>query len=119
MASGFDSQITFFFVSDLARSAAFYGDSLGLELARDQGACLIYRVADGSFLGFCDHRPVDAGGVILTLVSNDVDDWAARLRRAGHDVEGPQANDRFGLYHLFVNDPDGHLVEIQRFDEPL
>lgn len=57
--------------------------------------------------------------MIVTLVTDDVDGWAERLVAAGHDVEGPAANDRFALYHLFVRDPDGHLVEIQRFDEPL
>ena len=119
MPPEFDSQVTFVFVSDLARTATFYGETLGLEMVRDQGACLIYHVAGGAYVGFCDHRPPDPGGLIITLVSDDVDGWAERLRDAGHEVEGPHANDRFELYHLFVPDPDGHLVEIQRFDEPL
>lgn len=114
-----DALITFVYVTDLSRSAEFYGGVLGLELARDQGACLIYRVSPDGYLGVCDHRRPDPGGVIITLVSDDVDGWADRLRAAGHDVDGPHANDRFELYHLFVHDPDGHLVEVQRFDEPL
>lgn len=118
-ATGFDAQITFLHVADLARSARFYGELLGLELVRDQGACLIYRVAGAGYLGICGHRPPDPGGVIVTLVAEDVDGWAARLTAAGHEVEGPAANERFALYHLFVRDPDGHLIEIQRFDEPL
>jgi catechol 2,3-dioxygenase-like lactoylglutathione lyase family enzyme len=118
-AKGFDSQITFLFVDDLERSAAFYGEVLGLELARDQGACRIYRVAEHAYLGVCDHGAPDPGGIIVTLVADDVDAWARRVAAAGHDVEGPSANERFGLRHCFVRDPDGHLVEIQRFDEPL
>ena len=114
-----DAQITFVHVADLARSAAFYGDVLGLALARDQGACRIYRVTGGAYLGVCDHRPPEPGGIILTLVSDDVDAWAARLVAAGHEVDGPHANPRFAIYHCFVHDPDGHLVEIQRFDDPL
>ncbi len=117
--SGFDAQITFVYVGDLARSAAFYGGVLGLELVRDQGACLIYRAATDAYLGCCDHRMPEPGGVILTLVTDDVDGWADRLHAAGYVVEGPSANDQFALYHCFVHDPDGHLVEIQRFDEPL
>jgi catechol 2,3-dioxygenase-like lactoylglutathione lyase family enzyme len=117
--SEFDSQITFVYVEDLMRSATFYGDVLGLELARDQGACLIYRAAPGAYLGVCNHRPPEPGGVILTLVTEDVDTWAQRLTNAGLDVDGPHANHRFELYHCFVSDPDGHLVEIQRFDQPL
>ena len=117
--TAFDSQITFLYVADLDRSARFYGETLGLELARDQGACLIYRVTERAYLGVCGHRPPDSGGVIVTLVADDVDAWAERISAAGHEVDGPHANARFELYHLFVRDPDGHLVEIQRFDEPL
>jgi catechol 2,3-dioxygenase-like lactoylglutathione lyase family enzyme len=117
--SRFDAQITFVYVANLARSAAFYGDLLDLELVRDQGACLVYRVASDAYLGLCDHRPAEPGGIIITLVTDEVDAWAARLKADGHKVEGPSANPRFALYHCFVHDPDGHLVEIQRFDEPL
>jgi len=115
----FDSQITFLYVADLARSAEFYGGVLGLELARDQGACHIYRVSGAAYLGLCDHREPEPGGTIVTLVTDDVDTWAERLTVAGLDVDGPHANERFALYHVFVRDPDGHLVEIQRFDDPL
>jgi len=119
MSTAFGSQITFLYVDDLARSADFYGDVLQLELARDQGACLIYRVTDDALIGVCDHRDSDPGGVIITLVSDDVDGWADRVRAAGYDIEDPTANERFGLYHFFVHDPDGHLIEVQRFDDPL
>ena len=117
--TGFEAQITFVYAADLVRSAGFYGGVLGLELVRDQGACLIYRVAADAYLGVCNHRLPEPGGLIITLVADDVDGWADRLNAAGHDVEGPTANARFALYHCFVSDPDGHLVEIQRFDEPL
>lgn len=117
--AAFDAQITFLYVADLERAAAFYGGVLGLELARDQGACRIYQVAGHGYLGVCGHRPPEPGGVIVTLVSDDVDGWAERLTTAGYQVDGPDHNERFALYHLFVRDPDGHLVEIQRFDDPL
>ena len=116
--SPLDAQITFLYAADLARSAAVYGDALGLELVRNQGACLIYRVAADAYLGLCDHRPPEPSGVIITLVTDDVDAWAHRLNSAGHAVEGPSHNARFALYHCFVRDPDNHLIEIQRFDEP-
>ena len=115
----FDAQITFVHVGELDRSSAFYGDLLGLRLARDQGACRIYHVTGGTYLGLCDHRPPEPGGMIVTLVTDDVDGWAERLRSAGHEVDGPTENERFAIYHCFVHDPDGHVVEIQRFDQPL
>ena len=117
--TGFDAQITFICVADIVRSTEFYGDLLGLALARDQGPCRIYRAGDDAYLGICDHCEPDPGNVILTLVTDEVDAWAARLVEAGLDVDGPRANDRFEIYHCFLRDPDGHLVEIQRFDVPL
>jgi catechol 2,3-dioxygenase-like lactoylglutathione lyase family enzyme len=118
---GFDQQITFLLVADLERSAAFYGGTLGLELVRDQGDCRIYRVAPQAFLGVC-RRPerVQPDGLIVTLVADDVDRWHERLVAAGAAVESaPEHNHRYGIRHAFYRDPDGHLVEIQRFDEPL
>ena len=47
----FDQQITFLYTRDLAATARFYEDVLGLPLTVDQGDCRIYRVsADGFHL---------------------------------------------------------------------
>ncbi|CAK0856243.1 unnamed protein product [Prorocentrum cordatum] len=31
----------------------------------------------------------------------------------------PTLNPRYNIYHLFIRDPDGHLVEIQQFRDPM
>jgi catechol 2,3-dioxygenase-like lactoylglutathione lyase family enzyme len=115
-----DAQITFLPCSDLPASRRFYGDVLGLRLAVDQGSCLIFAVTDDAFLGVCEHlEPVDGRSVIVTLVSDDVDAWCESIvERGGVIASGPEHNDRFGIYHAFIHDPDGHHVEIQRFDDP-
>ena len=114
-------------VSDLAASRDFYQRDLGLELVRDQGACLIFRIAVGGYLGLCqagyDGRdaplPVDER-LMTTLVVDDVADVHARLLRLGVDVEAPpRHNERFGITQFFARDPDGYRVEVQRFDDPL
>ena len=75
-----DSQITFVTVSDLDASGEFYGGVLGLDLVLDQGTCRIYRTTATSYLGICTHREdVSPQGVILTLVSDDVDGWYREL----------------------------------------
>ena len=114
-----DSQITFVTVSDLGASGEFYGGILGLDLVLDQGTCRIYRTTATSYLGICTHREdVSPQGVILTLVSDDVDRWHRELLDAGVTFESaPQLNDRYNIYHVFLRDPDGHLVEIQRFED--
>lgn len=120
----FDQQITFIYSKDLPRAAAFYETVLGFTPVQIQeGGCRIYKTAaDGGFLGICRERPgrtSNPEGTILCWVTQDVDDWDTRLRAAGITPEGPPArSEAFGVYHLFFRDPDGHLLEIQRFDDP-
>jgi catechol 2,3-dioxygenase-like lactoylglutathione lyase family enzyme len=115
--------VTFLRTTDLAATADFYGGLLELPLVLDQGDCRIFRVARDSYLGFCGHEfPGDRGppsGVVLTLVAEDVDGWYATLSARGVRFERePTMNPRFRIYHCFLRDPDGHLIEIQRFLDP-
>jgi catechol 2,3-dioxygenase-like lactoylglutathione lyase family enzyme len=115
----FDDQITFLPVSDLERAATFYRETLGLQMVVDQGDCRIYRVAAAAFLGVC-LRPdrVASTGVIVTLVTQDVDAWHERIIAAGGICESPPAaHPQYRIYQAFYRDPDGHLLEIQRFDD--
>lgn len=116
----FDAGITFLATTDLDATSAFYHDVLGMPMVLDQGQCRIYRAADRSFIGFCRRdEPAGTDGVVLTLVTDEVDDWYRRLSEAGVTVEKtPQQNEEYQIYHLFVRDPNGYLVEIQRFDDP-
>ena len=62
-------------------------------------------------------RSPSPAGVILTLVTRDVDGWHQRLRARGASFEAPpEGNPALGIYHCFLKDPEGYLVEIQRFD---
>lgn len=122
MSDGFDQQITFLTTRDLARTDDFYARVLGLPLARDQGDCRIYRVSENAFIGFCARAgaPDVARDVILTLVTDAVDAWHARLSAQGVTFEKPPTrNPRYRIYHCFLRDPNGYLIEIQQFDEPL
>jgi catechol 2,3-dioxygenase-like lactoylglutathione lyase family enzyme len=115
-------QITFLHAQNLEATRRFYAQVLGLRLARDQGSCLIFQTTESAYLGFCEHiEPVPPGRkVILTLVSDDVDGWYAKLKDSGQRISGsPVANPHYQIYHFFIVDPNGYWVEIQRFDEPL
>ncbi len=116
-----DQQVTFLYTSDLEKTAVFYETILELPLILDQGACRIYETGSGAFLSFCRHLTGGDGavGVILTLVSSDVDGWYAFLQDKGIVFEKPpQYNHKFNIYHCFLRDPNGYLIEIQRFDDP-
>lgn len=117
-----EQQVTFLYTRDLEKTAAFYEDTLGLPLVLDQGICRIYRASGDAFLGFCQHMdaPERPYGVILTLVSQEVDAWHDFLRQRGVTIEKPPThNPQHNIYHLFLRDPNGYLVEIQRFLDPV
>ncbi|MCW5939733.1 MAG: VOC family protein [Fimbriimonadaceae bacterium] len=115
-----DAFITFLPVRDLARSSQYYRDKMGLTLALDQGSCQILRVSPGVFLGLCESATLsEPARVILTWVVDDVDAWHERLTIRGVLTDGrPRENPKFGIYHFFAEDPDGHRVEVQRFLDP-
>ena len=121
-----DSQITFLYTRDLAQTARFYEEIIGLRLKLDQGTCRIYQVTQNSYLGFCQRAHASAPsaiaeppGVILTLVTTYVDKWFRFLEEHNLRPEKPPAiNPDFNIYHFFLRDPDGYLLEIQQFLHP-
>lgn len=120
MRPAIDQLITFLYTDRLEETARFYEEELGLELALDQGTCRIYAVTGGAYLGFCSRETAATpDGVIVTLVSPDVDAWYDHLKSAGVTVEKPpQLNSKYQIYHCFARDPNGYLIEIQRFEDP-
>jgi len=57
--------------------------------------------------------------VVFTLVVEDVDAACAALEKAGAQVEvRPRFNPRYKIYQFFARDPNGHLIEVQRFMNP-
>lgn len=119
--TGFDALVTFIYSPDAERSWRFYEEVLGLPLVRDEGGARIYGVG-GGFLGVCragPERPSVPQGICLSLVSDDVAGWHARLVGAGIALSGPPEHlAQFGVTSFFLRDPDGHLLEVQSFDRP-
>jgi len=111
-----DAHITFLKVADVDRSHTFYGVGLGLVLVLDQGGCRIYRLTDTSYLGVCKRADSGPSNVVVTIVSDDVDGWHTRFTAAGAKTDGtPRDNPEYEIFHFFAEDPDGHVIEVQRF----
>ncbi len=116
-----DQQVTFLYTRDLAATAVFYEEVLELPLVLDQGSCRIYETGGGCFLGFCqrDETPEVPSGVIITLVTAEVDEWYYYLLDKGLAFEKPPAlYPAYNIYHCFLRDPNGYLLEIQQFLDP-
>ena len=115
-----EQQITFLYTRDLEATAHFYEEIMGLPLALDQGDCRIYRVSSDGYVGFCqrDVAPEEPAGIIFTIITPEVDEWHAYLCDQGVAFEkAPTLNRKYAIYHCFLRDPNGYLIEIQRFME--
>jgi catechol 2,3-dioxygenase-like lactoylglutathione lyase family enzyme len=117
-----DSQITWVYTADLPGTARFYAETLGLPMVLDQGQCRVFRTSKTSFIGVCHARPgrfVEPKGVVLTIETPDVDGWHARLKAAGATIEAPPAiSEVYKIHAFFARDPNGYLLEFQRFLDP-
>ncbi len=116
-----DQQVVFLHTADLETTAHFYETVLELPLVLDQGSCRIYQASRDGFVGFCEHlsAPNDLAGIIITLATHQVDEWYRFLTAKDIEFEKPPThNPKFNIYHAFLRDPNGYLLEIQQFMDP-
>lgn len=115
-----DSHITFLNVKDLKVTSSFYENNFGFRLILDQVQCRIYKTPADTYIGFCENGKVNVcENVIITFITQDVDNVFKELKAKVPDLEiikEPALNERFKIYNGFIKDPDGYLIEIQRFE---
>ncbi|MEQ8441196.1 MAG: VOC family protein [Alphaproteobacteria bacterium] len=116
-------QITFIYTRDPDASNRFYQDVLNLPLVVTQeGGCRIYRTSASAYLGVCrerEGRVSNQDGLVICFVCQDVEGVHSRLADLGVEIVRPPTHSKaFGVYSCFFRDPDGHLLEVQRFDDP-
>ena len=115
-----DQQITFLYTPDFLETTMFYENIMGFELVLDQKTCRIYRTSPNAFLGICERSniEIDPGNVIFTIVTAEVDAWYKFLSDKGVTFEKPPSfTPQYKIYHCFMRDPNGYLIEIQRFED--
>jgi len=115
-----DQQITFLNTKDLGTTTDFYKRTLGLPVVLDQFDCRIFQVSEDGYIGFCLREEIrPKGGIILTFVTNDVDQWYEHLKGKSIEIEkAPAVNTRYQIYHFFFWDPNGYILEVQKFLDP-
>jgi catechol 2,3-dioxygenase-like lactoylglutathione lyase family enzyme len=120
MQAKIQSVITFLKTKDLDRTTHFYTHIMGAYLVLDQGSCRIFRWGPGAYLGFClSDGETGSSEVVFTLVTHDVDAFASQLEDSGIALEvQPRFNPTYNIYQCFLRDPNGYLLEIQRFLDP-
>lgn len=107
----------FYYYADVERAWSFYRDTLGLETVVDYGFAKIMRLAESSYVTLVAaesgmHSVDEPKSVTLTLVTDHLDAWNARLRSAGAGflpgIPGRPVDD------FVVLDPEGYTLRFQR-----
>ena len=92
----------------------FYTTRLGLDVWIEQEDCTILR-QDNLILGFCQRETADTGGVITFWYGSDKEVDAEHAKLADVAEGEPQVNEKYRIYHFFFRDPEGRMLEVQRF----
>jgi catechol 2,3-dioxygenase-like lactoylglutathione lyase family enzyme len=119
-ANRIESTIIFLKTRDLDQTTEFYTRILGLPLILDQRTCKIFKTGDSAYLGFCiTDDSTGSNEVIVTFVVDNVDEALLELEKAGVQIEArPRYNPKYQIYQFYIRDPNGYLLEVQRFNDP-
>ena len=113
------SGIVFFSTKQPMALRDFYVGKVGMNVWLEQEDCTIYQQGN-LLLGFCVRDSSDSCGIITFFfdTKDEVDLMFDRFRQEAE--EEPRINEKYRIYHFFVRDPEGRLVEFQQFiDTPL
>lgn len=113
-------------VSDLARARAFYGDTLGLELAGEGGeeGVLVYQTGATRLVVYqSEFAGTNRANAVVWGVGGDLDSIVAALEAKGAAFEHyPDIGRLEGNVHrageaklVWLKDPDGNILHINSF----
>ena len=117
--------LTFFYYENLAKAAKFYEKIMGFQLIQDQKWAKLFKVRDNAYLGCVDgkrgyHKPDPIKPVMLTLIVDDPDAWYKYFKENGVEtLNEPHDNKELNLRTFLLHDPEGYVIEIQKFKEPI
>jgi predicted enzyme related to lactoylglutathione lyase len=109
-----------FAVDDLAAARKFYGQTLGLQVSKEDGPLMIHFAGEQRILVYSkpDHTP--ASFTILNFAVDDIDQAVDELTARGVPIqryEGFQTDDR-GIYRgqghsiVWFTDPAGNVLSV-------
>ncbi|HFE44302.1 MAG TPA: VOC family protein [Nannocystis exedens] len=111
-------QTTMLYYRDLAAARSFYGETLGLRVRFEERWVTLYETTSTSAIGVVGehasafHRPQTTNAVMVSLVVDDVDVWAERLRQGGVKIlKEPYEHNDVPIRAVLVSDPGGYTVE--------
>jgi predicted enzyme related to lactoylglutathione lyase len=117
--------ITFFYYKDLEIAADFYEKIMGFRLVQDQKWAKIFKIQENAYMGCVDgnigyHKHSDTKPVMLTIIVDDPDSWYEHFKENGvKTINEPHDDKELNLRIFLLEDPEGYVIEIQKFYEPI
>ena len=107
------------YYKDIATARRFYGEILGLKPTYNDDWVTLYQVVPGALLGVVQeggtafHPARSENSVMLSLVTEDVDRWRARLQEHPDIpmIKEPYDHAKVPIRAMLVRDPGGYTVE--------
>lgn len=129
MAPNITSQTTFFYYHDLDTAAAFYENVLALPKTLDLGWVKIYAIGPAATVGLVGkgrgaHKPADTKPVMLSIVTDEIDQWFRFLKDKNVKFERELAPENTGdssgapVRSFLIVDPEGYNIEFYQWLEP-
>ena len=113
----------FLYYKDLAKAVDFYSNTLGMEVVADYEMAFILRMTTDSYLILVDaskgmHTSEEPKTVALALLTDELDKWFTYLKTLEVEIKY-EYKPREGSAHdgFVVVDPEGYLLEFERFNQ--
>jgi len=104
----------YYWTADMDRAVAFYRDTLGLALVRQDGdAWAVFDAGGRQFAlhGAVEGRPVQPGGATAVFAVDDLDEARSRLTEQGVTFGHRGEVEGYARFASF-KDPDGNTVQL-------
>lgn len=116
------STLCFYPCADIDRTAHFYTEIIGLNVAmKEENQCVLN--ANSGNIGFVNYGDgiMASGHICISFNCKDrnaVDAQYQRIKKMGYPVRTtPAKHPKFPVYSFFLEDPNGYTVEFQKIDD--
>jgi len=120
---GIQATNLFLYYKDLDKALDFYSLTLGMELVADYNNAHILRMTLDSYLILVDaskgmHSSEEPKTVALALLTDQLDEWYTYLKNQDVDIKYEYQPKEGSAHDGFVAvDPEGYLLEFERFSQ--
>ncbi len=110
--------IVFYKTTKYQEIVTFYRDVIGMDIWLRQADCTILK--HGNFLlGFCQRDSADTCGMITFYYDDRTEVDRMYLKLKEYSLDKPKINEKYDIYHFFIQDPEERMVEFQYFMHPV